>query len=105
MISVREYSQGKSELLLAACDSDLLGKTFKDEMRGLKLEVTKAFYEGKIVTLAEFEAHMKKATIANLIGQKTVKKAIELGLVVESSVLKIGGVPHVQIVKTLSQAP
>ncbi len=100
MISLREYNQGNSDILLAACDSDLLGKIFHDKAKDLKLEVKKDFYEGKTVSLAELEKALHKATIANLVGEKTVKKAIELGLAVESSVLKIHGIPHVQIVKT-----
>ena len=91
MISVREYPQGKTDVLLAACDSDLLGKIFHDKARGLKLEVKKDFYEGAVVTVEELEKKLHKATIANLVGEKTVKKAIELGLAVESSVLKIQG--------------
>ena len=101
MISVREHPHGKSDLLLAACDSDLLGKIFHDKARGLKLEVRKDFYEGKIVSIEEFEKHLKKATIANLVGHKVVQKALELGLVVETSILKIGGIPHVQIVQAI----
>ena len=101
MISVKEYNQGERNSLLAACDSDLVGKTFKDAVRGLKLEVTPGFYHDRAVSLEEFQKLLKKAAIANLVGERTIKKAIELGLVVESSVLKISGIPHVQIVQTL----
>ncbi len=101
MISYKEYKQGKTELLIAACDSDLLGKTFEDRARGLKLEVRNDFYSGRKITPEEFAKKLKKATIANLVGDETVNKAIELGLVMESSVMKIKDVPHVQIVHTL----
>ncbi|HIK00085.1 TPA: DUF424 family protein [archaeon] len=101
MISYKEYKHGKTDLLIAACDSDLLGKTFHDSEKGLKLEVKKDFYGGSEISAEEFGKQLKKATIANLVGEKTISKAIDLGLVATSSVLKIQGVPHVQIVRGL----
>ena len=101
MISYKEYKSGKTELLIAACDSNLLGKTFRDPEKGFKLEVSKDFYGGREISAEEFAKKLKAAAIANLVGEKTVNKAIELGLVLESSVLKIEGVPHVQVMHTL----
>ena len=45
--------------------------------------------------------HLKNATIANLVGNKTVQCAINMGLVDPKCVLRIKGVPHAQIVKML----
>ncbi len=101
MISYKEYKEGRLDVLLAACDSDLLGKTFRDAEKGLKLEVSKDFYSGSEITAEEFGKKLRKAAIVNIVGEETVKKAIELGLVAESSVLKIQGIPHVQIVHNL----
>ena len=101
MISYKEYKTGRIDILLAACDSDLLGKTFRDAEKGFKLEVSKDFYSGSEITAEEFGKKLKNASIANLVGTETIGKAVELGLVVESSVLKIQGVPHVQVVHNL----
>ncbi len=103
MVAVKEYKQGNSDFLLAACDFDLLGKTFKDEKKGLVLECRKSFYHSRKITLDEFSALLKKATIANLVGEKTVGMAIELGLAKENSVMRIQKVPHVQIILSLSK--
>ncbi len=101
MISYKEYKEGRFDVLVAACDLDLLGKTFYDAEKGLKLEVSKDFYSGSEITAEEFGKKLRKVSIANLVGAETIGKAIEIGLVAESSVLKIGGVPHVQIVHNL----
>lgn len=101
MIHYKEYKEGKLETLIAACDSDLLGKTFHDAERELKLEVNKDFYGGEQITEENFAKKLKRASIANLVGEKTIAKAIELGMVNEKSIIKIQGVPHVQIVLAL----
>ena len=86
-----ETEQG---IVIAACDEELLGKTLGEGEQ--KLEVSESFYGGEIVTLEEFSDKLKEAKIANLVGEKCVGKAIELGLVLESAVKKIGGIPHAQ---------
>ena len=42
---------------------------------------------------------LKDATIANMIGQNTVKAAIDAGIVHESAVIFIEGHPHAQWVR------
>ncbi|MEA2055591.1 MAG: DUF424 family protein, partial [Candidatus Thermoplasmatota archaeon] len=44
-------------------------------------------------------AHLNNATIANLVGEKTVNCAIEMGLVNPDCVIHIKGIPHAQFVK------
>ncbi len=87
----------EDEQVLAACDEELLGKTFKEG--DLKLEVSKDFYGGKIIDADIFGELLKSARIANLCGKTTVEKAIESGLVSRNSVIVIQGVPHAQVVK------
>lgn len=82
--------------VLAACDSDLLGKTFSEGR--LKLAVKKDFYFGKRpVSRAELEELMKKAEILNLVGKGVIGVAAGLGM--RGRPLKIAGVPHLQILK------
>ncbi|NJE84885.1 DUF424 domain-containing protein [Thermococcus sp. CX2] len=96
MIYIKVY-RVQGEVLLAACDKELLGKTFREGE--LKLEVKERFYKGELVELDTLEELLEEATIANLVGERCVGKAIELGYVDENRVLRIEGVPHAQMAK------
>ncbi|AHF79469.1 DUF424 domain-containing protein [Thermococcus paralvinellae] len=89
----------QGEILLAACDEELIGRTFREG--GLKLEVKERFYKGELRDVEELEHLLKEATIANLVGERCVGKAIELGYVDKERVLYIQGVPHAQMAKML----
>ena len=96
MIYVKIY-RTQGEVLLAACDEELLGKTFREGE--LKLEVKERFYKGDLVEEDALEHLLEEATIANLTGERCVSKAIELGYVDENRVLYIEGVPHAQMAR------
>ncbi len=96
MIYVKVY-RVQGEVLLAACDEELLGKTFREGE--LKLEVKERFYRGELVEEEKLEELLEEATIANLTGERCVEKAIELGYVNPERVLRIEGVPHAQMAK------
>lgn len=98
MISVKVYRQG-SEVLVAACDSDILGKTFKGD--GLTIHVSKGFYGGDIGDEEMLVNRLEMATIANLVGEKTLEIAVRRGFVDSSCVLRIGGVPHAQMARMM----
>ncbi|HDN82741.1 MAG TPA: DUF424 domain-containing protein [Candidatus Altiarchaeales archaeon] len=86
-----------NEVLVAACDEEILGMEFSEG--DLKLKVSENFYKGKLINLDELEMFLREATIANLTGNKVVEKAIELGFVNKESVLTISGIKHAQIVE------
>lgn len=94
MICMRIYRKG-AEVLLAACDNDILGKKFRDGE--LRIECG-SFYDGQEVTAEEFVQRMGEVTIANLVGERTVRAAIDAGFVDESCVIWIDKVPHAQMV-------
>ena len=96
MIATRFYERG-GEVLLAACDEELLGKTFRSD--GMKLTVSKTFYSKDTMTEDEFRQAITEAVILNLVGNRTVSIAIEKGFVSKSSVLMIEGVEHAQVVR------
>lgn len=98
MISIRKYKQGQ-DLLIGACDEKLIGKKFEDGK--LQIDVRKEFYDGERITTKVLKKFLEEATIANLVGEETVKCAIEIGLVDPSCVLKIKGIPHAQMVRML----
>jgi hypothetical protein len=96
MIYIKVY-RVQGEVLLAACDEELIGKTFREGE--LKLEVRERFYKGELVEEGKLEELLKEATIANLTGERCVSKAIELGYVNPERVLRIQGIPHAQMAK------
>jgi len=98
MISIKKYKQG-NDLLIGACDEELVGKKFEEGK--FQIDVSQAFYGGERISTDLLKKFLKDATIANLVGEKTVKCAIELGLIDPSCVIKIKGIPHAQMVRML----
>ena len=95
-IFLRVYKDAKYTLV-AACDSNLLGETFREGK--LKLEVKADFYGGVRTTIVDALAAIDGADIANLVGETIVQAAVKRSLVDPSAVLNVGGIPHVQIVR------
>jgi len=84
------------EVLVAVCDKDLLGKRLCDG--DLKLEVSDRFYGGDLVDEGAVFSALEKASIANIIGNVIVGKALERSLISCLGVIEVGGVKHAQIV-------
>jgi len=86
-----------SGLMVAVCDTELVGKCFVDGE--LKLEITEGFYKGEEVTEREVIASLKLATIANLVGKRAIKCAVDNNFIADANVIFVDGVPHAQMVK------
>jgi hypothetical protein len=84
----------KGEVVVAACDPEILGKCFKEGK--LVLEVKKEFYQGNLLSIEEALAAIESSTIANMVGERIISNAIKAGLICEESVLRISDVPHAQ---------
>ncbi len=95
-VFLRVYKDPKYTLV-AACDPNLLGETFREGK--LKLEVKPDFYGGAKIDLSQALDAIDEADIANLVGETIVQAAVKRSLVDPSAVLNIGGVPHVQILR------
>jgi hypothetical protein len=96
MISLRRHSSGH-ELLIAACDDELLGKTFEEGE--IRLDVSQRFYGGEKMDRRLLTEVLALATIGNLVGKETVDAAIEAGFVDPECVLWVKGVPHAQMAR------
>lgn len=90
------YTSMQGTVMLAACDKELLGKTFEDKAKGTRLHVCPSYYGGETLTPDQFAEKLKRCHIANLVGKQAVGKAIEAGYVLPQSVIKIKNVPHAQ---------
>lgn len=82
------------EVVVAACDAELLGETFEEGE--LILKVT-SFYDGFACSEEELVVNLRAATSANLVGKRVIQAAVSAGFIDEECVIKIGGVPHAQL--------
>jgi hypothetical protein len=96
VITVRVYRHG-SETVVAAADKSLLGRCLREDE--IRLDVCSSFYEGEDADEELLVSRLQMATIANLVGEETVGAATRNNLISEECVMKIEGVPHVQMVK------
>jgi len=85
------------QTLLAICDLDLVGKTFRQGK--IVFEVREEFYKGTKVTVDEAIGLIENCSVVNMVGQCIVKEAVEKGFVHPDAVIEISGVPHAQIMK------
>jgi len=90
-------SETHEHYIVAMCDKQLLGKTLTEGK--IKFKVSEEFYGGELVDAKTCLRHLAKATIANMVGKKSVQTAINAGLVHEQAILLIEGHPHAQWVK------
>lgn len=86
----------QSDVLLAVCDTSILGKRF--EQGDLILEINKDFYSGNKCDEKELKSLAKNATIINAAGEKTISLLEHEGIIGRGNILRISGIPHAQIV-------
>jgi hypothetical protein len=77
-IYIKKYELG-SDVMVVVCDTELIGKSFEDNE--LVLEITESFYKGEEATENEVVRSLKHATIANLVGERAVKCALDNGFI------------------------
>lgn len=94
ILKERMTSQG---LFVSLCDSEIMGKTFKEGE--ISLTVTESFYRGEEAEEETIKKSLKNANIANIMGIESVRIAIETGIISEDHVMKIGEVQHAQFVR------
>lgn len=92
-----KVSNYQKNLMLNICDSDLLGKDIvQDE---LTMSISRSYYGEKVVDKEEAETLLKKSSIINMVGDKTVSLSIELGIGSENGVKRISGIPFLIVFK------
>ncbi len=95
-ICFKTHKQG-GDLIVAMCDIDILGKTFREGQ--LNLHVNSQFYDGARLSLDEGFGQIDRATIVNLTGSRVVERAVKEGVVHRGAIIRISGVPHAMWVK------
>jgi len=96
IVGVKKFHE---ETFVVACDSEHLGKTFREGK--LKLGVSKKFYRGNEETCEDLIKDLAIATMANLVGERTIECAIKSGFVEKENVIRIHDIPYAQMIRMI----
>lgn len=88
----------RREVVVAACDAELLGRELPLGTGSAKVRVTPQFYGERRVAREELVWAIQHGTIVNLLGALVCQIAQEEGLLAEDHTGTLGGVPHAEIV-------
>jgi uncharacterized protein len=87
----------RSEFVVAACDAELVGRDLPVGTAGRTVRISGQFYGERTVSREEILWALERATIANLLGERTLRLAEEGGFVAPGGTGLLGGVPHAEI--------
>jgi uncharacterized protein len=79
------------------CDLDLIGS--KLEQDGIVINLTREYYQQQVIEQPHAQELLQKCEIANLVGERIVKQAIDMRLAKEVGIKRISGVPFLMIYK------
>ena len=81
--------------VVAVCDRELINTTISHDK--LSVKISDVFYGTSLATEFEVREALKRACNANLIGERAITIAIDMGLVTREGCIMIGKIPHVQV--------
>ena len=81
--------------IVAVCDGELINTIISDG--DVKVHITEAFYGARRASEDEVREALKNAVNANIMGERAVAIAIDLGLVSRAGCIMMGSVPHALI--------
>jgi hypothetical protein len=81
--------------IVAVCDGELINTIISDG--DVEVHITEAFYGAHRASEDEVREALKNAVNANIMGERAVAIAIELGLVSRAGCIMMGSVPHALI--------
>jgi hypothetical protein len=88
----------RTEIVVAACDADLLGRELPLGQGTQTVKVSAQFYGERPVPREELVWAIQHGTIVNLLGHRVCQIAQEEGLLASDHTGTLGGVPHAEIV-------
>jgi hypothetical protein len=81
--------------VVAVCDKELLGKKFEEGI--FLLDVKESFFKGRESSKEEASEIMKDMKLEdstfNIIGERSIQTALELGVITKEGIGKIAGIP------------
>lgn len=82
--------------VIAVCDSNLIGKNFKQDNR--QLEVKETFFKGKQMlenqAVKLIKEKLAEDSCFNFVGKQAVEAGIKAGAIDKNCVMKIQGIPY-----------
>jgi hypothetical protein len=87
----------RAEVIVAACDAELVGRELPVGSAGRTVRVTAHFYGERVVSEEELGWALRRATIVNLLGPRVLDYACREGFVQPQGTGMLGGVPHAEI--------
>lgn len=87
----------RTEFVVAACDAELVGQDLPIGTSGRTVRISSHFYGERTVSEEELVWALKRATVANLLGVRTLAVAQAGGFVAPGGAGDLGGVPHAEI--------
>jgi hypothetical protein len=94
---VKIHRNSSGDEVVAVCDRELLNTSIRSGE--LEIVISEAFYGGKLSTADEVSKLLCAADNVNIMGERSVSLAIELGLVGKDGCIRIGSVPHAQVIR------
>lgn len=87
----------RNDIVVAICDEKLIEKKIKTNQFDLK--ISKNFYGENVIDEDIALKLLKRATIANLMGENIVGVAEKNGFISKENIILIDDIPHAQFVK------
>lgn len=84
----------RNGVIVAVVDKDILGQKFEEN--DLQLDLTSKYYKGELKTVDEVGDLLRNAYGVNIVGEQSIKLAIEEGIITEEMVKKIKNIPYYQ---------
>lgn len=84
-----------SRIVVAVCDSDLIGKRFEEDIR--QLDMNGEFFKGQEYSQEEavniMRNQIREDATFNIVGEKSIDAALKSGAINESIISKIQSIP------------
>ncbi|MGA2917039.1 MAG: DUF424 domain-containing protein [Methanoregula sp.] len=81
--------------VVAVCDRELINTTITSGT--MTVTISEWFYGNAPVTEEDVKAALQRAGNVNLMGERTISLAINMGLITTDDCIMIGKIPHVQV--------
>ncbi|MBI2136754.1 DUF424 family protein [Candidatus Woesearchaeota archaeon] len=93
---VKIHKLSDNRVMLAICDSNLLGKKFENGK--LQLDLSSDFYRGKEMDEEKILSYIDRTYIINLVGEESIDFGIRHNLIEKNNVVVIKKIPHAQAI-------
>ena len=97
MLFSTKVISASGNMMLNICDPELIDKTFQDG--NTKIKINSTYYAERNVDEYEAKNLLKKCNSINMVGEKTISLATNLGIGSEKSIRRIEGIPFLLVFK------